>query len=564
MTIKSNLIAVGVAAAVLGHWTPVLLVAMVITIGQQLLNFSDQLDNVAWLAVLWAQFAATCWRWSELLFGMSKIPELVMTDFRFDEQQRRICETAVDGSEWIQDRGDSAGSPKARCTYEAAQDLTGQRSTSPLGLAFHRTSCWSLLLQDLRQAETQYEQSGSYTSPRNTKFMGPAYKTQDIPYTTKLLRPLVKTTVHDIGIIARRLGMEWTIFKPEEGILSASGKNRVLYSTFEPSIGTLLHYTYTGDAALHCNHPSLELSKADVIVPTPEAAQLGFGILPGCKALDLPDYYISSIEDVYSTLNQLDPTCQASQRVRDVRGIEHSCTFGFSDLIPMAAPMIRLRGSTIIRLPIPTEYSVGLTCHKAGFVVFFARLRELVKSTDGVVTDDIGWVFDQFSSLGAKYPEWENEVEANKLANGRDLEFLEQVHDCWDRTTEYFRDLQNRPGPRLRYADLMAAHIKAAVNYWNHAWENIRDGSARDHYGHRDWIAEGAHMYWDYLPGIESDLHRKSGVKRDVVKEAWIMMMFRAMCWWRCHWMMEGENMVKDESRLPTRYWGSKQPVFIG
>ena len=88
---------------------------------------------------------------------------------------------------------------------------------------------------------------------------------------------------------------------------------------------------------------------------------LGFGILPGCEELDLPDYHIGSIEDVYLTLNQLDPTCKASQKVRDVRGIVPTSTFGFSDIIPMAAPMLRLRGSILTRIPIPAEYCVCLT-----------------------------------------------------------------------------------------------------------------------------------------------------------------------------------------------------------
>ena len=45
---------------------------------------------------------------------------------------------------------------------------------------------------------------------------------------------------------------------------------------------------------------------------------LGFGILPGCKELNLPDYHISSIEDAYATLDRHGSTCKVSQKVRDV------------------------------------------------------------------------------------------------------------------------------------------------------------------------------------------------------------------------------------------------------
>ncbi len=338
--------------------------------------------------------------------------------------------------------------------------------------------------------------------------------------------------MHDIVSIVRRMGMRWTVFKPGEGVMSATGKNRVLYSTFEPSLGTVLHYATTGNATMYSEPLSAKLCLADIFIPTSQAAMLAFGILPGCKDLNLPDYRISSTNDIYTTLNHLDPTCNASQKVRDVRGICPDSAYGFSDLIPMAAPMLRLRGSTIIRIPIPTQYCIGLTCNTPGFIVFRARLSAFIDEQKHPVSE-------QLTGLAAKYPKWEDEVLANKHANCRELEFLEAVHDCWDWTTVYFCDFENRQGQCLRYVDLMIAHIRHAVNYWNHAWENIREGRARQHYGQRDWVAEGAHCYWDYLLEIAEELSGECGVDKKVVVEAWIIMMFRAMCWWRCHWVMD-------------------------
>ena len=152
----------------------------------------------------------------------------------------------------------------------------------------------------------------------------------------------------------------------------------------------------------------------------------------------------------------------------------------------MAAPMLRLRGSTITCIPIFTQYYVGLTCNTPSFTVFRARVLALVKESENLATDQIMWVCGQLIDLAVNYTGWEDEVEANQHAGGRKLELLEQVHDCKDRTTEYFRDLQNRRGYCLLYADLMATHIKHAVNRWNDSWENIREGRAREHYGQRD------------------------------------------------------------------------------
>jgi hypothetical protein len=48
------------------------------------------------------------------------------------------------------------------------------------------------------------------------------------------------------------------------------------------------------------------------------------------------------------------------------------------------------------------------------------------------------WVLVQYDKLRQGWSYWEDEVGANRLMNGRDPAFLEQVHDCWDATTEYF------------------------------------------------------------------------------------------------------------------------------
>lgn len=49
--------------------------------------------------------------------------------------------------------------------------------------------------------------------------------------------PLVETTVSDIAILVRRLGMQWIDFRPEEGIMSAEGNGQIGYSALVRSIG---------------------------------------------------------------------------------------------------------------------------------------------------------------------------------------------------------------------------------------------------------------------------------------------------------------------------------------
>lgn len=176
----------------------------------------------------------------------------------------------------------------------------------------------------------------------------------------------------------------------------------------------------------------------------------------------------------------------------------------------------------------------------------------------------------------SKHPEWESETLANTQGNNRPLPFLDLVQESHDITTEYFLNLQRTN--RLRYSYLVDAHlIHAAIHYWGDATQHMRENKARfDPSWMRDWIAEGAHMYWDYLPrvvqamtGGKTRYEIVRGEEDALVQEAWIVMMFRGLCWWRCHWMEAGEMMmgqggVGRVSRVPSRYWNSGFQVYVG
>jgi len=50
-----------------------------------------------------------------------------------------------------------------------------------------------------------------------------------------------------------------------------------------------------------------------------------------------------------------------------------------------------------------------------------------------------------------------------------------------------------------------------------------------------------------------------SAEARDLVRRAWLLMMFRAMCWRRCH-----EYEATDDDPVSSQYWRSKQDIYIG
>lgn len=359
------------------------------------------------------------------------------------------------------------------------------------------------------------------------------------------------TTLAEIAIRAGRLGMVWKDFRPDAGLLHAEGNGMIIVSTRFHGQTVVFHRQLMGYT---------DANQQDSYIQSTDADSMFFGIIPGDGALNIPSYKVGSLADVLQTSDSLDPTRQVSQIIQDVRRIEPRVLFGFSDLLPLAAPVMRRRGDSRIRLPIPMEYCVGLTCHQEGFVVFHHCLKRYAEYKDGSVHGQVQWIIEQYEFL-KNWKEWEDEVEANKQAErfGRDPNFLDAVHSCWNEATLYLFHLQNNSyeGVPFKYHDLMAIHIRHAVSYWADAWSHIRrdDGKQpRDHYGLRDWIAEGMHVYFDYLPSIAKEMGLKGFEHPDIVYEAWFTMIFRAFCWWRLHYLNPGQDMCDAPPRVPSEY----------
>ncbi len=547
------------------------LCSLVITTGQLLGQYFATADGYRRcqpsVMGLWARRTRMRWRWAQFRFEvLYSTPDIFLNDFRVDANHMRYGILAR-GGEWI------TGSPSSE-----ARTMVDSRSFSNPS---DEMVCWLPLLATLHRHEKEmafykcYSASADKLRSESPLRLAPALIIRERSWdfmSPDIVRPFATTNVSDVAVLARRLGMTWKEFRPEDGALRAEGNGHMLTSTVARSIGIVLQYMRTGPRTTDRDGGEGAWYKAvpnDLYIPVGEADGMGFGVLPGFDLLDIPEHRVGTIDEVLTTMDSFDNSGGSSNTIRDVRRIVPRVTFGFSDLIPFAAPMMRLRGSTIIRVPIPTEYAVGLTCHREGFVVFYHRLKEYIKERNGLVSRQTKWVLQRYEDL-SQYTIWENEVEANRQPNGRDIHFLEKVHDCWDEATKYFIKLQEQystDGLRFRYTDLMASHIIRAVRYWNDAFEHIRRENGkepRNHFGLRNWVAEGAHVYFDYLPYIVAEMRQRGFDNEQVVHDSWLTMMFRAFCWWRCHYMNPGQDMLHSPSILPSRYWGSKLPVYIG
>lgn len=443
--------------------------------------------------------------------------------------------------------------------------------------------CWLPLLGALHQNEWELQRLGCYNyQPMdiNTREQGqlvrPAIRLQERSWdfmSPDILRPVAVTTVSNIATMARRLGMSWKAFRPEDGVMRAEGNGHVLTSTLARSVGVVLHYQHVAGATASSSSTYRSVKPTagtEKYIPTLEADMMAFGILPGYDGLNIPTFRTGTLSEVLAAMDILDPTCKASETLSNIGNLlagkwDAHHTRGFSDLIPLAAPMLRRRKSPIIRLPTPMKHCFGLTSYREGFVIFHSRLKQYIKQREShTVSTQVTWVLQQYETLKATFPaEWESEIHANEYSNTRLLVFLDAAHTVWDAATAYFIHLHATF--QLHYFDLMACHISHAVNYWSDAWAHIRDGTTRNDYGLRSVEAEGMHMYFDYLPGIVESLRQRGCEGRDeLVYEAWFVMMLRAFCWWRCHFLGREKDQLYGAEVLPERYWDSKIPVYIG
>ena len=142
--------------------------------------------------------------------------------------------------------------------------------------------------------------------------------------------------------------------------MRAEGNGHVLNSTLVRSMGIVLQYMRVEDA------PYTPILPLQTYIPTREADMMGFGILPVSKFLYIGSRYkIGTIEEILAVMNHIDPSGHAREVVQNTYNVGKK-PFGFSDLISMAAPMMHIKGSNIMRVPVPADHCDGLTSYREG------------------------------------------------------------------------------------------------------------------------------------------------------------------------------------------------------
>ena len=172
---------------------------------------------------------------------MFTTPDIFLSSYRYDEYQGIVPGDTSGGIEWI-----AVPSIHRKFHHDKMANLKpGTTQMKELDHSYRLPesqdlACWLYLLNSLRSVEVQRQRSGIYASPSSTEFFSPACRLRERSWdlmSPELVRPLARTTVSDIAIMVRRLGMTWRSFQPEEGMMSAEGNGHLVYSTYVRSLG---------------------------------------------------------------------------------------------------------------------------------------------------------------------------------------------------------------------------------------------------------------------------------------------------------------------------------------
>lgn len=532
----------------------------------------------------WSEHTHRHWRWTQFRFETRfTTPEIVLAPYH----PKRSDTIAITGEKESRTE-----------TYVPKEDGTINDPNSelvcwvPLLIALHENS--AAIFKQLFPAEPTKRAPLPHLSwpavrkrQRSWDFMPP-----------DIARPFAATSASDIAILACRMGVVWKEFRPPEGIMEGQGGEHMFSATNVRGLGTLLGYTraFYGNSQIprsdetqsphkksnakpkkslvidaekgvreneNLDNPPAPI-KIKLWVCTPEADSMWFGILPGNPELSLPTFTVGTNDDVFATLQQLDPEGVAVQHLGRMQNRHRGYLHGFCDIVPMVAPWLRQSTSQVNCYPRPlgSQNTLGLTWYCVAYKVFYDQLVIYNNNKGTIQTRKIA---EYYERLRKKYGrEWDG-ISAG--LSDRPVGYYDQLESFYNETSEYFLGNQpettyahNKKWNPAHYIDLVTAHLREAPRSYLDALSAIADG--RGHGiptdGDRYWRGEAMMYYWFYMPDYVRVMTWRGCDNADLVEEAWITLVFRAFLWMRAH-------IPCDNPRpLPSQYYGSRLPVYIG
>jgi hypothetical protein len=351
----------------------------------------------------WGKRTRLRWRWRQFRFEtLYTTPEIFMTDtFR----RKREGQILLLGDEENVKQTYVSNISYNNSFYQSVNRSSQDELVSWIGLVYwiHETS---------RRAADCYEDRADHLSPsllnqpsmKNIFTINASRLPALVPVERSwdfqppdVIRPLAKTTLSTIAILARRMGMRWKDFRPDDGILRAEGHSHVLTSTTVRSLGLVMQYNYTGRSGhkmLNTYIPRhrrrqvaflMNQDHEEVYIPSSIADSLGAGIVKGEWYLNIPDYTVSTQSEIISSLYILDSTGSCARQLKEFIDKDPSFTFPVADLLALTMGNICQISSVptaVIQVPAPSDNCTGITTSILGRRTFENELSDYLCARD--------------------------------------------------------------------------------------------------------------------------------------------------------------------------------------
>ena len=429
-------------------------------------------------------------------------------------------------------------------------------------------ACWVSLMKQLHKMQVAFKKdSGGHfgdgsVSPvfsgrrRSWDFVAP-----------DIIRPYITISLCDLVVVARLLGMRWTTFDPVKGVLQAEGHDYLMNSRVLQTVGTFIDFH-----VVRSTGKTAEAAVERWYIPESQVYRMMFGIIPAdpqlLKSFAASGFRVSGRNEWHRTIEDILDATGSSGNIDDIDYLA-------ADFLPLVAPMLRKRHSRIIRVPKPYINQHSWLGLRRVYQQFPEELKSYVEAELKSSTDkDPPALFSQTVLAACEELHrhhhlrnfWEHRWPKDLVsAEASIVQFCDFTAEKFDLAQNHLLTLLHDPEKgqlEFFYQELVLCHL-ALLSRSQTVKATRAHGEKSgllDRVRLSDYPQERLKFLFNGMDGICAELRKKYPKleKRDI-KEAWVAMMFRAMCWRRCHGVE-----VDDDEPVPSEYWKSQQEVYIG
>lgn len=432
-----------------------------------------------------------------------------------------------------------------------------------------------------------------------------------------VVRPLARSTVGNIIVMAHRFGMQWQDLTPTEGRMNAAGYGHEISSETIRGLGIVLQYAFREEAKGVRDPTALRglMSDGEYFSPTIAGDKLHCGIIPidddavrsrhGTRTVDIQlvdQTRQTDLKGLYSRLGiQREVSTQINQS--DARigsgGPGRHFRHCIEEAISLLCPIVPLPNASARTIMWPLRnWAQPFTPlrQRPGVEELRERLEkhlQKAKKLNELFTDRGGTILEPLEKSPLQYMEDVAVIaelssdptlsSRTDSSSGNGLPTSDrQLPDLFDihrRTSEVFRlteertgrrtSADNLDGPRPFFLDLIAAHVTMAAKYGATADERAKEQSPLEELdtfigGRFRFTRELAMLYTQDIEGERAFAKylRQRGytlehLKAFEVTALWWVLVLRGICWWAT------VQLRLPESLIPSHLYYSQTPVYI-